>query len=560
VGVCVFCHTPHDANPTQGIWNHKLPPVTYRLYESSTLQAQLNQPTGSSRLCLSCHDGTLALGALRVPPRGTRIMSGPLRGRANLGTDLSDDHPISFVYDIGLVSRRGRLADPQSLPEQVRLDATGQLQCTTCHDGHEDKYGKFLVMDNRGSRLCTTCHRISGWAESSHATSVATQTRVGNNPWPHTAFVTVADNGCQNCHRQHGAGHPEWLLLERVLSDQCLTCHDGSVAVKDIRQAFRAFSFHPVEATEGLHQPNEDPLFMKRHVACDDCHDPHAVRSALRTSAGSAARGALGRMDIFGTVSGVDASGGRVRQARTEYEVCYKCHGLQEETGTLRSHSFLLTRDDDVTNIRLEFSTNNMSFHPLEAIGRNQSIQGLEAGYTPSSMLTCTDCHNSEESQMGSQPRGPHGSVYEPILTREYQIGDPSSESFQSYALCYRCHNRNALLSDTASFPHRSHVVEQQASCVVCHDAHGSRQSPSLINFLLRGKAGNEVVKPSGSNKIEFRPGTRRGTGECSLTCHGSDHEARKYPSQTVQSGNAMPSRLPLGVAPHQAPGGRGAR
>src|SRR5208337_4703401 len=56
-GVCVFCHTPHDARPTQGLWNRELPAVTYKLYESSTLEAQLKQPTGTSRLCLSCHDG-----------------------------------------------------------------------------------------------------------------------------------------------------------------------------------------------------------------------------------------------------------------------------------------------------------------------------------------------------------------------------------------------------------------------------------------------------------------------------------------------------------------------
>ncbi len=66
--VCVFCHTPHSAATTQALWNRDLPPVTYTLYTSSTLEATLKQPTGASRLCLSCHDGTTALGALRVPP------------------------------------------------------------------------------------------------------------------------------------------------------------------------------------------------------------------------------------------------------------------------------------------------------------------------------------------------------------------------------------------------------------------------------------------------------------------------------------------------------------
>src|SRR5882672_9839987 len=77
-GTCVFCHTPHNANPTRWLWNRDLPAVTYQLYASSTLQAQLDQPTGSTRLCLSCHDGLLAVGNLRVAPKGAPLAIGPL--------------------------------------------------------------------------------------------------------------------------------------------------------------------------------------------------------------------------------------------------------------------------------------------------------------------------------------------------------------------------------------------------------------------------------------------------------------------------------------------------
>ena len=51
-GLCVFCHTPHNANPASAMWNKDLPGITYQLYTSSTLRADLKQPTGSSRLCL----------------------------------------------------------------------------------------------------------------------------------------------------------------------------------------------------------------------------------------------------------------------------------------------------------------------------------------------------------------------------------------------------------------------------------------------------------------------------------------------------------------------------
>src|SRR4029077_11329544 len=66
--VCVFCHTPHGA--TQGVtplWNRQLSSQTHTAYTSSSLdanaiQGSLDQPGGSSKLCLSCHDGTLAIG------------------------------------------------------------------------------------------------------------------------------------------------------------------------------------------------------------------------------------------------------------------------------------------------------------------------------------------------------------------------------------------------------------------------------------------------------------------------------------------------------------------
>jgi hypothetical protein len=61
--LCVFCHTPHSAEGQRGLWNRALRPMTYKLYESSTSEARLQQPTGSSRLCLSCHDGMIAVGA-----------------------------------------------------------------------------------------------------------------------------------------------------------------------------------------------------------------------------------------------------------------------------------------------------------------------------------------------------------------------------------------------------------------------------------------------------------------------------------------------------------------
>jgi len=62
--VCVFCHTPHRSSPLQPLWNRSMPVTPYTVYTSSSLNAEPDQPTGASKMCLSCHDGTIALGSV----------------------------------------------------------------------------------------------------------------------------------------------------------------------------------------------------------------------------------------------------------------------------------------------------------------------------------------------------------------------------------------------------------------------------------------------------------------------------------------------------------------
>ena len=121
---CSFCHTPHGAISGTPLWNHALSETTYRIYQSSSLAANLSQPTGSSKLCLSCHDGTVALTrTIRGGTDGAYIRP----GSANLGTDLSDDHPISFVYSLALSWRMFRYARLQHCRKNSGL--TGRESC-----------------------------------------------------------------------------------------------------------------------------------------------------------------------------------------------------------------------------------------------------------------------------------------------------------------------------------------------------------------------------------------------------------------------------------------------
>ena len=519
--MCVFCHTPHRAAQTRALWNRDLAPVTYNLYKSSTLEATIAQPTGASRLCLSCHDGTTALGNLRVLSRSGQVSLGPLSGRASLGTDLSDDHPVSFVFDAALALRQGQLADPSSLPALIRLDGAKQMQCTSCHEPHESRNRKFLRIDDRGGGLCTTCHRQKNWIGSSHATSPATWRGTGTNPWPDTPYTTVADNGCENCHRPHAAARPVRLLSDSQETRVCLTCHDTSVAATNLEPEFQKLSTHPVTSTNWTHEPREDPVLMPRHVTCADCHNPHQA-----TARASSPPGVPGRLR---GVRGLTIVGVAVPEVLNEYEVCLKCHGVRDQTT-----SSGIVRNDNIRNLRLTISSSNPSFHPVATAGRNSRISGFEPGYTAGSLIYCTDCHNNDEwTAAGTRPKGPHGSRFAPILEREYDANDLTTESPQTYAMCYKCHNRNFLIQDQArTFPHNKHVVVNRAPCAACHDAHGSRRNAGLINFMLRDRAGNSVASPSQVQKrLEFIS-LGPGRGQCYVRCHGKNHEPATYPPQ----------------------------
>ena len=118
-GICKFCHTPHNASPATPLWNHEITEVTdYIHYWSPTLvsyaSAEAAPPIdGFSRLCLSCHDGTVALGAL--VNRGEIIETVPefltFGMEGYLGTDLSGGHPISIIFDQSLANRRNTEPD-----------------------------------------------------------------------------------------------------------------------------------------------------------------------------------------------------------------------------------------------------------------------------------------------------------------------------------------------------------------------------------------------------------------------------------------------------------------
>jgi predicted CXXCH cytochrome family protein len=137
------------------------------MYDSPTMDANVSpQPSGMSKMCLSCHDGTVALENYGNTTNGTFFMY----GEELIGTDLRDDHPISFVYDTVLATKDGELYDPSTKLSGI-LGSSGtinedmlfqsKLECSSCHDVHNTRAvpgTKLLLIDNTGSALCLTCH------------------------------------------------------------------------------------------------------------------------------------------------------------------------------------------------------------------------------------------------------------------------------------------------------------------------------------------------------------------------------------------------------------------
>jgi hypothetical protein len=268
-----------------------------------------------------------------------------------------------------------------------------------------------------------------------------------------------------------------------------------------------------------------------RSVGCTDCHNPHLAND-VRAEAPYAS-------GMLRGVNGIDRNGAQLRAVKYEYEVCFKCHA--DYTPDLD----YVPRVVSVTNTRLAFDLSNPSYHPVVAVGKNLNIPSIPSsfrpGMTPSDQIYCTSCHADDEG--GS--RGPHGSSFAPLLKERNETADGTPESFDNYALCYRCHDRTSILSD-ASFMkkttrttvsgggHSGHLAAG-TPCSACHDPHGVNETDTggltgtgshthLINFDRR------IVLPKTGNPYPVFFDTGMFSGSCTLSCHGVAHDTTSYP------------------------------
>lgn len=458
--VCVFCHTPHGATEEQEapLWNRQLSPqASYSMYDSLSLDStdMSSAPGGSSKLCLSCHDGTLAIGSVNVAngqENPVIAMSGTLpdgtmpAGEGNttgftrdLGTDLTNDHPISFTYDASLASADGELRNPSTadhIGDRVPGNhpqfptQNGQVQCTTCHDPHlfdpEDPNRKFLRgnrlqkatptggnYDEANDQICLACHDKANqaWAMSVHANSTDANESYETNAATLREFpanTKVWQAGCLNCHDTHTVDGSRRLLREGVDSPGGITTAkaSGSPAIEETcYQCHRPQSQSVLTSTSNNVPDIYSDFNSARHMPITNSDQQKTAIHDIKDKDFTEARGKLGRTNSL-----------------NRHVECTDCHNPHR-----------VMKSDKFNDIGSESSGthNHAAGHTNIASGALKGSIGIEPIYSSDKFEpdhSAADLIISFAVKKGVPNPGASEAVSSTWVTREYQI-------------CLRCHS-----------------------------------------------------------------------------------------------------------------------
>lgn len=205
--ICIYCHAPHNtyrladtiavgANVAAGsgpqansdydylpLWNHTLPAITpvFDTYDNGNgpevgwknAQSEVltTAPGNVSLLCLSCHDGSIAVnsyGNTSQPATSRATGSAMISTSYTIGQGnyLGNHHPIGFDYDaVQAADGEIRAADGTVYVTDGRdirqfLAGDAKMECSTCHSVHNtgNSGESFLWRSDVASELCLTCH------------------------------------------------------------------------------------------------------------------------------------------------------------------------------------------------------------------------------------------------------------------------------------------------------------------------------------------------------------------------------------------------------------------
>ena len=182
--VCIACHAPHRAPSSPLLWNHRLSSNNFSWSDWTKTTGGTSLPTniktwsGSSKACLSCHDGSVAIGAIYEP--NVNFFNYTMTGSAarhqigGLG-ELKGNHPVAIPYPYGGVKntyngittgdealQSGWVATPTKVKIYADENTAGPsnrgIECGSCHDPHGTSNSDYLRDTITGSSLCRNCH------------------------------------------------------------------------------------------------------------------------------------------------------------------------------------------------------------------------------------------------------------------------------------------------------------------------------------------------------------------------------------------------------------------
>jgi hypothetical protein len=200
-GLCTFCHTPHKAQSTLLIWNHTLSTNNFAWDEPATTAGTTfpsfagDTYNGPTTKCLSCHDGSVAVGDIGWwnggdPGSLLNVVIG--EGDAfnvGFGGDMAGNHPVAMPIPFnnqpgsynGATTGAGiTLADWKADPTTLGIvlyndDGAGNItrgavagqtgiECGSCHDPHngsnvQDSFFLYGILGgSTADYICIKCH------------------------------------------------------------------------------------------------------------------------------------------------------------------------------------------------------------------------------------------------------------------------------------------------------------------------------------------------------------------------------------------------------------------
>ena len=578
---CLYCHAPHSGvgTPNGALWSQTLSMQTYTAYSSTTLKNAPLQPGlgGTSSLCLSCHDGTVAVG--QTQPYGPFTMTGSMTPNDMFGSGLQGSHPFSLKLPLTdapdlqpALTTTHTTADPTKAVQLIN----GNVECTSCHSPHVQSIDRmsqnFLVRDSSNGQMCLACHStdprtvngqsnpLSQWTGSIHAQAA---NKIANAP-ALGSYPNVAQNACISCHMPHNSLAGPRLLRGPVPSvtnmdsatQNCMTCHNGgsniSPAIPNVYAEFAKIA-HPYPAGTNTHDTNEAALLNNnRHATCVDCHSAHSSQqvTSFTSPLAPAIRGSQNG------VTGISATDGTtvLNPSVNQYENCLRCHGSSSGKQSLPVFGYLpiwAVAGADPLNIIPQLTQTSTSSHPVRHDRSSAfpqpslrsymlNLDGRTQGRAMGVRILCTDCHNSDDNREfgGTGPNGPHGSHFLHLLERRYEFSqvapgsapgttitnlfpnpilDPAANG--PYSMCAKCHDVTQLVANTSFSQHARHINDG-FSCSACHTSHGMGASSATISGERMVNFDIAVVGTNGTNPISYN----RATGSCTLTCHSHAH------------------------------------